>query len=97
MSKVCNKPFITLSHCEIWSYFTGSLYFHSPLARENNNTALPRLSGPLLSAPSLIRTLACHLANLLDIHYRIETLKLVKGRRVGFDRYGSGYFFLALC
>ena len=69
------------SHCEIWSHFTRSLYFHSPLARENTNTVLPRLSGPRLSAPLLIRTLA----------YRIKTLKSVKGRRVCFDQYGSGY------
>ena len=47
---------------EIWSHFTRSLYFHSPLARENTNTVLPRLSGPRLSAPLLIRTLACQLA-----------------------------------
>ena len=35
MSKVCNKQFITLSHCEIWSHFTLSLYLQSPSAREN--------------------------------------------------------------
>ena len=28
---------ITLGHCEIWSHFTHSLYFHSPLARENTD------------------------------------------------------------
>ena len=26
--KVCNKQFITLGHCEIWSHFTRTLYFH---------------------------------------------------------------------
>ena len=26
---------ITLDHCEIWSHFTRTLYFHSPSAREN--------------------------------------------------------------
>ena len=35
MSKVCNKQFITLGHCEIWSHFTRTLYFHSPSARDN--------------------------------------------------------------
>ena len=30
----CNKQLITLSHCEIWSHFTGSLFLHSPLARK---------------------------------------------------------------
>ena len=33
MSKVCNKQFITLGHCEIWRHFTRTLYFHSPSAR----------------------------------------------------------------
>ena len=33
--KVCNKQFITLSHCEIWRHFTRTLYFHSPAARDN--------------------------------------------------------------
>ena len=32
---VANKQFITLGHCEIWSYFTRTLYFHSPSARDN--------------------------------------------------------------
>ena len=27
-----------LSHCEIWSQFTRSLYLHSPSARENTDT-----------------------------------------------------------
>ena len=31
---VINK-FITLGHCEIWSHFTRTLYFHSPSARDN--------------------------------------------------------------
>ena len=35
MSKVCNKLFITLGHCEIWRHFTPTLYFHSPSARDN--------------------------------------------------------------
>ena len=35
MSKVCNKQFITLGHCEIWRHFTRTLYFHSPSARDN--------------------------------------------------------------
>ena len=35
MSKVCNKQFIALGHCEIWSNFTRTLYFHSPSARDN--------------------------------------------------------------
>ena len=26
---------ITLDHCEIWSHFTRTLYFHSPWARDN--------------------------------------------------------------
>ena len=30
-----NKQFITLGHCEIWSHFTRTLYFHSPSARDN--------------------------------------------------------------
>ena len=34
-SKVCNKQFITLGHCEIWRHFTRTLYFHSPSARDN--------------------------------------------------------------
>ena len=34
-SKVCNKEFITLGHCEIWSHFTCTLYFHLPSARDN--------------------------------------------------------------
>ena len=38
MSKVCNKQFITLGHCEIWSHFTRTLYFHSPSARDNTVT-----------------------------------------------------------
>ena len=29
------KQFITLGHCEIWSHFTRTLYFHSPSARDN--------------------------------------------------------------
>ena len=29
-----NKQFIT-GHCEIWSHFTCTLYFHSPSARDN--------------------------------------------------------------
>ena len=37
-SKVCNKQFITLGHCEIWSHFTLTLYFHSPSARDNTVT-----------------------------------------------------------
>ena len=32
---VCNKQFITLGHCEIWSHFTRTLYFHLPSARDN--------------------------------------------------------------
>ena len=32
------KQFITLSHCEIWSHFTRSLYLHSPSAHENTDT-----------------------------------------------------------
>ena len=32
---VCNKQFITLGHCKIWSHFTRTLYFHSPSARDN--------------------------------------------------------------
>ena len=35
--KVCNKQFITLSHCEIWSYFTRSLHVNSPSALENTD------------------------------------------------------------
>ena len=31
----CNKQFITLGHCEIWSHFTRTLYFHLPSARDN--------------------------------------------------------------
>ena len=26
--RLCNKQFITLGHCEIWSHFTRTLYFH---------------------------------------------------------------------
>ena len=37
MSKVCNNQFITLGHCEIWSHFTRTLYFHSPSARDNTD------------------------------------------------------------
>ena len=33
---VINK-FITLGHCEIWSHFTCTLYFHLPLARDNTD------------------------------------------------------------
>ena len=29
------RYFITLGHCEIWSHFTRTLYFHSPSARDN--------------------------------------------------------------
>ena len=32
------KQFITLGHCEIWSHFTRTLYFHSPSARDNTVT-----------------------------------------------------------
>ena len=32
---VCNKQFIILGHCEIWSHFTRTLYFHSHSARDN--------------------------------------------------------------
>ena len=32
---VYNKQFITLGHCEIWRHFTRTLYFHSPMARDN--------------------------------------------------------------
>ena len=28
---------ITLGHCEIWSHFTLTLYFHSPSARDNTD------------------------------------------------------------
>ena len=31
---VCNKQFNTLGHCEIWSHFTRTLYFHLPSARD---------------------------------------------------------------
>ena len=31
----CNKYFITLSRCDIWSHFTHSLYLHMPSTREN--------------------------------------------------------------
>ena len=31
---MCNKQF---SHCEIWSHFTCSLYFHLPSACENTD------------------------------------------------------------
>ena len=31
---------LTLGHCEIWSHFTRTLYFHSPLACDS--TAAPR-------------------------------------------------------
>ena len=34
---VCSKQFITLGHCEIWSYLTHTLYFHSPSARDNTD------------------------------------------------------------
>ena len=30
---ICNQQFITLSHCEIWSHFTRTVYFHSSSAR----------------------------------------------------------------
>ena len=29
---------ITLGHCEIWSHFTRTVYFHSPSARDNTDT-----------------------------------------------------------
>ena len=32
--RLCNKQFITLGHCEIWSHFTCTLYFHSPSTRD---------------------------------------------------------------
>ena len=32
---VCNKQFIILGNCEIWSYFTHILFFHSPSAHDN--------------------------------------------------------------
>ena len=35
---VCNKQINIFGHCEIWSHFTRSLYFHSPSARENADT-----------------------------------------------------------
>ena len=35
---VINNLAITLSHCEIWSHFTRTLYFHSPSARDNTDT-----------------------------------------------------------
>ena len=35
--KVCNKQFITLGHCEIWSHFTRTLYFYSSSARDNTD------------------------------------------------------------
>ena len=35
--RLCNKQFITLGHCEIWSHFTRTLYFHSPSARDNTD------------------------------------------------------------
>ena len=38
MSKVCNKQFITLSHREIRSHFTHSLYVHSPSAHDTDAT-----------------------------------------------------------
>ena len=37
--KVCNKQFINLGHCEIWSHFTRTLYFHSPSARDNSDAS----------------------------------------------------------
>ena len=36
-SKVCKNQFITLGHCEIWSHFTLTLYFHSPSTRDNTD------------------------------------------------------------
>ena len=36
-SKVCNKQFITLGHCEILSHFTRTLYFHSPSTRDHTD------------------------------------------------------------
>ena len=32
-----NKQFITLGHCEVWSHFTCTLYFHSPSARDHTD------------------------------------------------------------
>ena len=32
---VANRQFITQGHCEIWSHFTRTLYFHTPSARDN--------------------------------------------------------------
>ena len=32
---VCNKQCITLGHCEIWSHFARTFYFHSPSAHDN--------------------------------------------------------------
>ena len=58
-SKVCNKQFITLGHCEIWSHFTRTLYFHSPSARDN--TVATRSSySTLTRAISLIGERARH-------------------------------------
>ena len=33
--KVSNKQFTTLGHCEIWSHFTHTLFFHLPSACDN--------------------------------------------------------------
>ena len=34
-SKVSNKQFITLGHCEIWRHCTRTLYLYSSPARDN--------------------------------------------------------------
>ena len=41
----------TLSHCEIWSYFTHSIYFHLPSARDNTDTLVKYLVIFMLTAP----------------------------------------------
>ena len=43
MSKVCNKQFIALGLCEMWSHFIRTLYFHSPSAYDNTD-ATPEIS-----------------------------------------------------
>ena len=36
----CVRYVITLGHCEIWSHFTRTLYFHSTSARDNTLTCV---------------------------------------------------------
>ena len=51
----------SVGHCEIWSHFTRTLYFHSPSARDNTSECVGWYSTNSRTRPG--HTSACHLTN----------------------------------